>query len=215
VLQAASLVGIFLLSSNWVACGLAFPLEAAYSRDPTPAAPADAIVVLSGSVNPPTAAQPYPSVGIDTYGRLLHGIWLFKHWKALPILVCGGGITEKNPQPMAESMRRFLEADGIPKDLIWTEARSGSTHENALYGAQVLREHGISRIVLVVQAAGMRRAAASFEKMGILVVPAPIQFSGLEGKIDDVLPGWSAIAQNGATLHEVLGLAWYRLRGWI
>jgi uncharacterized SAM-binding protein YcdF (DUF218 family) len=84
-----------------------------------------------------------------------------------------------------------------------------------MYGAEVLREHGISRVVLVVQASGMRRAEASFEKMGIHVVPAPIQFSGLEGKIDAVLPGWSAIAQNGGTLHEVLGLVWYRLRGWI
>jgi uncharacterized SAM-binding protein YcdF (DUF218 family) len=99
-------MGIFLLSSNWVACGLAFPLEAPYSRNPTPAASADAIVVLSGSVDPPTLERPYPVVSIDTYGRLLHGIWLFKHWKALPILVCGG-TTERSPVPTSESMRQF------------------------------------------------------------------------------------------------------------
>ena len=47
-----------------------------------------------------------------------------------------------------------------------------------MYGAEILRAHGISRVVLVVEASGMPRAAASFEKMGIHVVPAPIRFIG-------------------------------------
>ena len=116
---------------------------------------------------------------------------------------------------MSEIMRRFLEADGIPKELIWMEGRSRSTHENAVYGADILRAHGISRVVLVVEASGMRRAAASFEKMGIHVVPAPIRFFNLDGRITDVLPGWGPLARNGETLHEALGLVWYELRGWI
>ena len=90
VALACSLIGILLSTSNWFACGLSWPLEAGYSRDPIPAAPAEAIVVLAGSVDPVTTTKPYASLRIDTYRRLLHGIWLFEHWKPLPILVCGG-----------------------------------------------------------------------------------------------------------------------------
>ncbi len=112
-------------------------------------------------------------------------------------------------------MRRFLQAEGVPESLIWTEERSRSTHENAVYGSEILREHGISNVVLVVEASSMPRAAASFEKMGIHVVPAAIRFARLDGRTTDVLPQWNAIARNGETLHEALGLLWYRLRGWI
>ena len=32
---------------------------------------------------------------------------------------------------------------------------------------------------------------------------------------EELLPRWRAIEQNELTVHEFLGLAWYRLRGWI
>jgi uncharacterized SAM-binding protein YcdF (DUF218 family) len=61
----------------------------------------------------------------------------------------------------------------------------------------------------------MLRAAASFRKAGITVIPAPIRFTELHFEIMDIFPDWNAIALNGETIHEILGLAWYRLRGWI
>jgi uncharacterized SAM-binding protein YcdF (DUF218 family) len=99
--------------------------------------------------------------------------------------------------------------------LIWTEDRSRSTHENAVYGSEVLHKHGVSRAALIVEASSMPRAAASFRKAGITVVPAPIRFTRLHLELSDVVPDWQAIALNGETLHELIGLFWYRLRGWI
>jgi uncharacterized SAM-binding protein YcdF (DUF218 family) len=217
---AAGIVGIALLGSNWVAWAVSLPLEGAYRRsaipgetDPTAQA-AQAIVVLAGAADGPTPAQPYSSVSLDTYRRLRHGAWLFKTWQSLPILVCGGTFDSRQPT-LAASMHEFLEADGIPTDLIWTETRSRSTRENALYGAEVLRAHGVTRVALVVEATGMWRAAAAFEKVGIHVVPAPIRFASLDGRLSDVVPGWRPMARNGEVVHELLGLLWYRLRGWI
>ena len=69
-------------------------------------------------------------------------------------------------------MREMLERDGIPETMIWTEERSRSTYENAVYGAEVLRSHGITTIALVVEAQSMLRAEACFRKQGITVVPA-------------------------------------------
>ena len=63
---------------------------------------------------------------------------------------------------------------GVPdKHLILTEKRSRSTRENAAYGAVILRQHGIKRIVLVVEAQSMPRASACFRKEGIEVTAAP------------------------------------------
>jgi uncharacterized SAM-binding protein YcdF (DUF218 family) len=211
---ALSLLGIGLFASNWVAVAFAWPLQRGYPRTAQPADSVDAIVVLSGAADRPTAVQPYAAPSIDTYRRLSHAVWLSEHWRALPILVCGGSMEAGQP-PLADTMRRFLETAGIPATRIWTETRSHSTHENAEYGADVLRAHGVTRVALIVEAISMPRAAAAFEKAGLQVVPVPIRFLEIEGRIQDVLPGWRAMARNDEIAHEVLGLLWYRLRGWI
>jgi uncharacterized SAM-binding protein YcdF (DUF218 family) len=112
-------------------------------------------------------------------------------------------------------MREMLERDGIPATLIWTEERSRSTHENALCGAEVLRNHGIGTIALVVEAQSMLRAAASFRKQGIEVVSAASGYREWGPLSEELIPSWTAIQRNEITLHETLGLAWYWMRGWI
>jgi len=67
----------------------------------------------------------------------------------------------------------------------------------------------------VVDARSMRRAAACFRHEGIEVVEAPSRFLYLTAVMNDWLPGWRAIRGNEYTLHEMAGLLWYRLRGWI
>jgi len=211
-LLSVGIVGILLISMNVVAWGVSLPLEIWYSPDPVLTEPADAIVILAGTVYGPSPNRPYRLAADDTYQRLEHGVWLFKNWRSLPILVCGGGDKDA---PFAVTMKRILQSEGVPPDLIWVEDRSKSTHENAEYSSQILREHGISRIALIVEANSMLRAAASFRKAGITVVPAPIRFTKLDFELNDIFPNWRAIALNDAALHEYLGLVWYRLRGWI
>jgi uncharacterized SAM-binding protein YcdF (DUF218 family) len=212
LLLAVSLVGLLLLSTNLFAYFFSLPLEIWYDKDNAkPQGDAAAIVVLAGSVSPPLPGRPYSYVGHDTYIRLQHGIWLFRNWKPVPILVCGGSFDGE--APFAAAMRRLLEAEGIPADMIWAEAQSQSTYENAIYGAEILRKHGVSRVALVVEASSMLRAAASFEKAGIAVTPAPIRFTELNWDFTDILPNWRAISLNSETVHELGGLLWYRLRG--
>ena len=64
--ELVSLTGITLLSTNAFACLLAWPLERGYSKDLVPQEPADAIVVLSGTVNAPLPGRPYAYPGPDT-----------------------------------------------------------------------------------------------------------------------------------------------------
>jgi uncharacterized SAM-binding protein YcdF (DUF218 family) len=209
-LQAIATAGLILLSLNAVAWLVARPLEIWYDGNPLPNQSADAIVILAGYVDPPLPERPYPLAGRDTHTRLQHASWLFKHWMALPVLVCAG-----NGEHYPETMQKILESDGVPAGMIWTEASSRSTRENAFYGVQILKMHGVSRIALVTEAVSMPRAVASFKKLGIEVVPAPSRFIVFKGELSDFIPNWQAIDANADTLHEYVGLAWYRLRGWI
>jgi uncharacterized SAM-binding protein YcdF (DUF218 family) len=214
--ETIALIGITFLSMKVGAWALSRPLEGGYHRNPFPQEDADAIVVLAGTVSPPVQGRPYSLPAQDTYRRLQHTLWLFRHWKPLPILV-SGGITDSAVMraPHSETMRRVLESEGIPSAMIWTESQSTNTHENARYGSEVLKAHGVSRIVLVTEATSMPRAARSFQKFGIDVVPAPARYIQLSGDYTDFLPSWTPIAQNGETVHELVGLVWYKLRGWI
>jgi uncharacterized SAM-binding protein YcdF (DUF218 family) len=217
-LVAAGLLG--LLTVSWPPLDWLFsrPLEMWYPVRPFPASPADAIVVLSSGVDTPHYERPFPLPDKDTYTRCRFAVWLYQHWKSLPVLACGGRGTqpaEGGAPPFAESMREVLTAAGVPNSSIWTEDRSRSTYENALYGAEILRSRGVSRIVLVVEAQSMVRAAACFRKQGIEVVPAPSDFRQWGPLSEEVFLSWKAVRRNEITLHEMLGLLWYRLHGWI
>jgi uncharacterized SAM-binding protein YcdF (DUF218 family) len=208
-LLTISIAGIVLLSSNAVASVLSLPLELWYDRNPIPRGTAEAIVVLAGAVASPLPPDyPYPVVGHDTYVRIQHAAWLFKHWAPRPVLACGGGLDSES---YSQTMQHLLEAEGVPPDLIWIESRSRSTYENALYGAKILQQHGISRIALVTDATSMPRAAASFRKQGITVVPAAFRFDNLDLSFEDIFPTWQAIRANGETVHEMVGILWYWL----
>jgi len=212
-LETLSLAAIWFLSMESGAWLLARPLEARYSRNPYPQATADAIVVLAGTVIPPSTGRPYPLPAEDTYRRVEHAVWLYRYWKPLPILVCGGPTV--NTPPYAAVMKRLLEIEGVPRDQIWVESQSQNTHENAMFGAVVLRQHGAARVALVAEATAMLRAQLSFEKQGIAVVPVPLWRNHLTLEYTDYIPGWRGIRLNSDTLHEAIGLVYYRTRGWI
>jgi uncharacterized SAM-binding protein YcdF (DUF218 family) len=189
------------------------------SRNPPrlyPAETAEAIVVLSSAVFPPCPPIPTPRLGADTYERCQYAAWLHTHWKPLPVLACGGMGDPEDLPPYSLVMRQALEREGVPPSAIWIEGRSLSTHENAVFGAELLRQKGIRKIVLVTEAYHMPRAADCFRKAGIVVVPAACGYRSYHTfHAEELLPGWEPIAWNEDALHEGVGLAWYWMRGWI
>jgi uncharacterized SAM-binding protein YcdF (DUF218 family) len=205
------LLGLFLVTwppFDWL---LSRPLEIWYPVQlPSAETNLQAIVVLSSTVDPPRRERPYPLADYQTYQRCEYAAWLYTHWHAAPMLTSGG-----NRRPFAVTMRELLERHGVPHEMIWTEELSRSTHENAVYSAQILRHHGVTKVALVVDASSMLRAAACFRKAGIQVVPTPSEFRNLQSLRDEVLPNWKALRQNEITLHEAMGLGWYWLNGWI
>lgn len=206
-----------LLATTWPPCAWLFsrPLEIWYPVRPfSSTIPAQAIVVLSSGAEPPHSFRPFAVPDNQTYQRCEFGAWLYHRWRALPVLACGGAGGGR--LAISLLMRELLKRAGVPEEMIWTEERSRSTYENAVLGAQILRQHGIDSVALVVDASSMPRAAACFRRAGLQVIPAPSEFFRKPSAIpEDLLPGWRAVRQNELTLHETLGLAWYWLRGWV
>jgi uncharacterized SAM-binding protein YcdF (DUF218 family) len=208
----AGLLGLFLASwppMDWL---FSFPLEGRYPAMP-PQLPGNiqAIAVLGSSSDPPNHEHPYAVPDYNTLKRIEHAAWLYRKSGPLPVLACEGS----NPHQSRAVMPDLLRRAGVPPEMIWLESRSRSTHENAVFGAAILHEHGIQRIALVVDGQSMPRAAACFRKANIDVFPAPMDLRSLGNWRDELFPSADALHRNEVTLHELVGTAWYWLRGWI
>ncbi len=205
------LAGIFLICCRPTEWLFSRVLESSYSAAPPAFEDAQAIVVLSAKIGSPQPGRPYALPGWNTYERTVYAAWLYQHRRPLPILACGGTFAGDVP-PAAVVMRQVLQKEGIAGSSIWTEERSLSTYENALFGAAILRRQGISRIVLVTEAYHMLRAELCFRKQGLAVIPAPCRFT-LPPRFFDLFPEGNTLDSIECMLHEVVGLAWYKIRG--
>ncbi|HEY9087648.1 MAG TPA: YdcF family protein [Anaerolineaceae bacterium] len=222
-----ALAVLWLGGNRWVGYSLARSLEWQYlPAEEIPAA--EALVVLGGGTEP--ALYPRASVEVNTAGdRVLYAGRLYKEGKAKYVLVSGGIISfladsEINPD---EDMADLLELTGVPRDAIWLQGESENTHDDAAMTAEILRQHGIDRVLLVTSAMHMPRSVALFEHEGIEVIPAPTDFTvtqagwdalfapNLPAQAINLLPNVSTLHLTTNILKEYIGIAVYRLRGWL
>jgi uncharacterized SAM-binding protein YcdF (DUF218 family) len=221
----AALVCLGLGSNRWVSLALARSLEWRY-LPPQPVPEAGAIVVLGGGTVSPEA--PRPIVEMDGAGdRVIYAAQLYKQGKAPHILVSGGVLdwTEGESTPAAD-MVALLEMMGVPGEAIWQQTQSRNTYEDALYSARILKEKGISRILLVTSASHMPRSVNLFAAQGLETIPAPVDFTvsyaewrGLfqgnwQAQVLNLLPSVDALGLTTRILKEYLGMLVYDWKGW-
>ena len=216
--RAARIAGVSLLLWSWrpIACLTSMTLERWYPVRPIPAEAAEAIVVLAEGVRIRDESMQDDQPTSETYQRCSHAAWLFQNWRRVPILVTGGPARSgSRVAVLAQVMARVLAEQGVPASMIWIEGRSHSTYENALYSAEVLRQKGIRRVVLVTAAQHMLRSMACFRRQGLIPIPAAVGYRSLHfhAQWTEFLPNAGAISENEDNLHEWAGLAWYKLSG--
>ena len=193
------------LGSLWV---LSLPvvadlLERAAAREPvfgeTPAAAAQAIVILGGGTARRSAPEfgHAPAAGSELLERLAYGAYLARR-TGLPILVTGDFAE-------AEAMHTALARDfGVPTR--WIESHSYDTYQNAQFSAALLRESGVTRILLVTSATHEYRATREFEASGLEVIPAPTGvWAPPEPSALHYLPEVSALRRSTEALYELIG----------
>ena len=175
--------------------------------DPGSEAPANgppgAIVVLG-------ADRGAASVGPLTLERLAEAARQQRQL-GLPILVSGGP-PDAPGGTLAALMSKALQQD-FEVPVRWREERSRNTFENAFFSAAILREAGIRSALVVAHPWDMARALWSFRAVGYPVAPAPVPDGrDLSLSAAAFLPQVPALRDSYYALHELIGLAWYRLR---
>jgi uncharacterized SAM-binding protein YcdF (DUF218 family) len=154
-----------------------------------------------------------------TLARLRYAAHLQRR-TGLPVLVSGGnGSSGVDPNPddraytVADGMAAALRDDfGVP--VKWIEGRSRDTAENAAFSAALLRADGVKRVLLVTDAMHMPRARTAFERAGLDVVSAPTMFFSHQPQpLHAWVPSAEGMRRSWYALYELIGIAWYRLRG--
>lgn len=185
-------------------------LERDLPRVPAPAAPPEAVVILSAEIRVIDAARTRFDPGPLTWERLIAGARLARLAR-LPVLV-SGGVTQAEAPSLADVMATSL-AENFNLPTRWRETRSRDTWENAQFSAAMLREAGISRVYLVSHGWHLRRAVTAFAQFGITAIAVPVRVSPWpRWRLDEFVPtpsGWNA---SGRALHEWIGIVWYSLR---
>ena len=173
-LAAAGVVGLLALSMPVVADFLAQFVDTSAPLDLDAARNAQAVVILGGGVRRNAPEYGGDTLATLTLERVRYGARVAR-LTGLPVLVSGGSVLGGEPE--AKLMAASLEHEfGVP--VRWIEARSRTTHENAVLSARTLKKDGIDRVVLVTHGFDTRRAMAEFQAQGLAVVGAP---TGLHG----------------------------------
>ncbi len=211
-LAAASLLGLLVLSLPVVAFSLMTRLEGAAVPDPRTASNgAGAIVVLGGGVARGAVEWGGDTVGVFTLQRVRYGAHLAKALR-LPVLITGAAPTEGRPGEAA-MMRDLLERE-FDVDVRWFDERARTTAGNAREAAALLRDAGVSRVVLVTHAFHMPRARGVFERAGLQVVPAPTGYMGYAGgafEATHLVPNGDALRVSYVALREMAAQRMYRV----
>lgn len=215
---AVQIVLLWACAMPWTAYGLTGWLEAAHppvTLEQTPVA--DVAIVLGGAIsavgNPPVENLTGAS------DRVLRTARLFRAGKVSHVLAVGGNLPWLGGSvPEAEVIRDLLAEWGVPLEVVVTETTSRNTRENALFASEVVRAAGWERVLLVTSSAHMRRAVGAFREVGIDVIPSPTDY-GVIGHPPfdflDLLPDAEALGQTSAVMREVIGVLFYRWKGWL
>lgn len=205
-IAAAAPLWLLLCATPAFTQGLQRWLEGQYDPRPPATYPiADAIVVLGGE----KLAADMPADGdseADARTRVGFGYLLYRSGRAPAVFLSG----ESDAKPMAA----MLERQGVPATALRLETASRTTYENARNTAALLRGEGRHTILLVTSPAHMPRAAASFEKQGLRVIPAPALAPAAAPPMSPWQPRRAMLWDASHALHEYIGLWVYRWRGW-
>jgi len=191
------------VTSHW----LARQIENQFPQVPIAAVPhAQAIVVLGGTVSPPSGKS--TEVNLGRAGRVWYAAKLFHASKAPLVLLSGGGDLERQAFSEARAMAVFMQDLGVPERAIALEETSRNTRQNADYSAALLKARGIEHILLVTSALHMPRALALFKAQGLGVTPAPTDFEAGQEPPSGMLawlPDAGALNGSALAMKELVG----------
>lgn len=232
LIQACIVVGVgavALVFRRWRTCGVLCATALAWAW--LCATPAFSLLLWQGLAHPyptrPAAAYPHADAivligGAQTRDAL--GTWIAADDPALSTpLGVAVALYHAHKAPVIVATSNYattaaahaLVRQGIPAAALRLEPASKTTHQDATDSRSALRQLHANSILLVTTGSHMPRTVATFRKLGFAVVPAPThQPTWLHHWPTSLTPRNTALYLSRSWLHEYIGLAYYRLRGW-
>jgi len=226
-LTLAALLLLLVAGNRLVAMSAATSLEGRYPPLPE-GVTGDVIVVLGGATRHQSPPRPMHEQN-EAGDRVLYAATLY-HAGVAPLLLLTGGnspYTSPGGIPEAEAMAAQLVTMGVPREALLLESESRNTWENGVNSLPMLKANGLDEVILVTSAMHMPRSAAIFRRLGITFTPAPTDFLVteadwdfytdplLERQIFNLLPNDDELLTTTRAMREWIGIAVYRLRGWL
>lgn len=167
-----------------------------------------AIVVLGGGSEMLAPEYSVSNLTPSSMERLRYAMWLSRETGA-PVAFSGGlGWGQPDGQPEAQIASRIASQE-FGQPIKWLEDRSRDTRQNALRTVPILKQAGITRVVLVTHDWHMPRAQKMFELAGgdsLKVEPAPVGLARGGNPALDWLPTPAGFTKVHRALHELLAL---------
>ncbi len=195
-------------------------LENQYPPVPVGALPRAEVAVMLGGV---LALPKPPRIRAELVGssdRLLHVYRIARQGKANQVYLVGGNVFDGYFRGReSEFSRLMLREWGMPENRMAIGNISRTTHQNALEARDYLAEKGFINepVILVTSALHMPRAVETFRTAGVRVIPASTDVlvtEATEPSVFNWIPSAAALQLTTRALHEIVGLQYYRWRGW-
>ena len=152
---------------------------------------------------------------VDSSDRLHHAARLYKARKLERLLISVSSRTADSTfiEKHKSLTVSLLEEWGVPKTAIDFDVVSRNTHENTLEAVSYLSKYPLSEsVILITSAYHMPRAAESFARQGVTIIPAPTDYQNKQST--KWMPTTRSLHLSQVAIHEFVGLWWYRLKYW-
>ena len=178
----------------------------------------DGIVMLGGAINISISlARHHPSLN-EFADRDTELIVLMHRYPQAKIVFTGGAANPFDQvHKEAQIFRDWLIEMGENPDRVIFEDQSRNTHENALFTKDLVHPQADQNWLLVTSAIHMPRSVGSFRAVGWQVYPWPVNYQTLgQGRLGRTAHFFTTrrLSLFSNSLHEWIGLVYYRLRGW-
>lgn len=190
------------------------PLEERFPKYQEDGRPIDGIIVLSGAVDLEKSLDRDEFSLNGAAERFVHFLEMSRRHPEALLVYTGGSLgdpSRSEAQLAAEQMERL----GLSTERLLIETASRTTWDNARNTKALLGARAQGRWVLITSAWHMPRAMGCFQKVGLAVIPYPVDYQ-TRGPIDSLRP--FTIVGHGLqrldiAVKEWLGLFGYRISG--
>jgi uncharacterized SAM-binding protein YcdF (DUF218 family) len=193
------------------------PLEDRFSQPHPMPERVDGIVLLGGAIDLRVSADRGMLTLNARAERMTDFVALARRYPHAQLVFSGGGDPRRvsTDSTEADVARSAFSRLGIDPSRIIFEKASRSTHENATLSRSLVNLTPEQHWLLVTSAADMPRAVGCFRAVHWSVIPFPVDYHTKQQTIG-MFPGLvGGLQRVDWATHEWLGLAYYRIRGWI